>query len=38
LRSNQDLAPLVEKGSLAVVGAYYSLDEGKVEVLTGAPS
>ncbi|MFE6550651.1 carbonic anhydrase [Streptomyces sp. NPDC057746] len=38
LRSNQDLAPLVEKGSLAVVGAYYSLDTGKVEVLTGAPS
>ncbi|MFD9207953.1 carbonic anhydrase [Streptomyces sioyaensis] len=38
LRSNQDLAPLVEKGSLAVVGAYYSLDTGKVEVLAGAPS
>ncbi|MFG2527488.1 carbonic anhydrase [Streptomyces sp. NPDC048516] len=38
LRSNQDLAPLVAKGSLAVVGAYYSLDSGKVEVLAGAPS
>lgn len=38
LRSNEDLAPLVRKGSLAVVGAYYSLDTGKVEVLTGTPS
>lgn len=38
LRSNQDLAPLVDKGALAVVGAYYSLDTGKVEVLDGAPS
>ncbi|MEU1403509.1 carbonic anhydrase [Streptomyces sp. NPDC005728] len=38
LRSNQDLAPLVAKGTLAVVGAYYSLDTGKVEVLSGAPS
>ncbi|MFF1482131.1 carbonic anhydrase [Streptomyces sp. NPDC058301] len=38
LRSNQDLAPLVRKGALAVVGAYYSLDTGKVEVLAGAPS
>ncbi|MFI1395235.1 carbonic anhydrase [Streptomyces sp. NPDC020681] len=38
LRTNQDLAPLVEKGDLAVVGAYYSLDTGKVEVLSGAPS
>ncbi|MFF3915820.1 carbonic anhydrase [Streptomyces sp. NPDC001852] len=37
LRSNQDLAPLVGKGALAVVGAYYSLDTGKVEVLAGAP-
>ncbi|MFJ8503686.1 carbonic anhydrase [Streptomyces avermitilis] len=38
LRSNQDLAPLVRKGALAVVGAYYSLDTGKVDVLAGAPS
>ncbi|MEV0963461.1 carbonic anhydrase [Streptomyces sp. NPDC049910] len=38
LRSNQDLAPLVGKGALAVVGAYYSFDTGKVEVLVGAPS
>ncbi|MBB4886056.1 carbonic anhydrase [Streptomyces netropsis] len=38
LRSNDDLAPLVKKGALAVVGAYYSLDTGKVEVLAGAPS
>ncbi len=38
LRSNQDLAPLVQKNALAVVGAYYSLDTGKVEVLSGAPS
>ncbi|MEV6116217.1 carbonic anhydrase [Streptomyces sp. NPDC052109] len=37
LRSNADLAPLVRKDSLAVVGAYYSLDTGKVEVLVGAP-
>ncbi|MFF9482874.1 carbonic anhydrase [Streptomyces sp. NPDC014733] len=35
LRSNQVLAPLVGRGTLAVVGAYYSLDTGKVEVLTG---
>ncbi|MCX5442376.1 MULTISPECIES: carbonic anhydrase [unclassified Streptomyces] len=38
LRTNGDLSPLVGKGDLAVVGAYYSLDTGKVEVLTGAPS
>ncbi|MEU7423477.1 carbonic anhydrase [Streptomyces sp. NPDC040750] len=38
LRSNQDLAPLVKKGGLAVVGAYYSLDTGKVEVLSGKPA
>ncbi|MFE7312337.1 carbonic anhydrase [Streptomyces sp. NPDC057555] len=38
LRANKDLAPLVKKGTLAVVGAYYSLDTGKVEVLTGAPA
>lgn len=38
LRSNQDLAPLVKKGLLAVVGAYYSLDTGTVDVLAGAPS
>lgn len=38
LRSNQDLAPLVAKGTLAVAGAYYSLDTGKVEVLAGAPA
>jgi carbonic anhydrase len=38
LRSNKDLGPLVGKGALAVVGAYYSLDTGRVEVLTGAPS
>ncbi|POX47201.1 carbonic anhydrase [Streptomyces sp. Ru72] len=38
LGSNQDLAPLVRRGSLAVVGAYYSLDTGKVQVLAGAPS
>ncbi|MYS89194.1 carbonic anhydrase [Streptomyces sp. SID5464] len=38
LRSNRDLAPLVKKGDLAVVSAYYSLDTGRVEVLTGAPS
>ncbi|MGW7101872.1 carbonic anhydrase [Streptomyces sp. NPDC054838] len=37
LRSNQDLAPLVEKGALGVVGAYYSLDTGKVQVLSGRP-
>ncbi|MFE4632696.1 carbonic anhydrase [Streptomyces sp. NPDC056773] len=38
LRGNADLAPLVRKGSLAVAGAYYSLDTGEVEVLTGAPA
>ncbi|WP_314176718.1 carbonic anhydrase [Streptomyces winkii] len=38
LRSNNDLAPLVAKGALAVVGAYYSLDTGEVSVLSGAPS
>ncbi|WAU83395.1 carbonic anhydrase [Streptomyces sp. Qhu-G9] len=38
LRSNRDLAPLVKKGGLAVVSAYYSLDTGRVEVLSGAPS
>ncbi|MEU2673927.1 carbonic anhydrase, partial [Streptomyces sp. NPDC007164] len=32
------LAPLVAKGTLAVAGAYYSLDTGKVEVLAGAPT
>ncbi len=38
LRSNADLAPLVKRGDLAVVSAYYSLDTGRVEVLGGAPS
>ncbi|MEU8825080.1 carbonic anhydrase [Streptomyces sp. NPDC048636] len=38
LRSNENLSSLVKKGDLAVVGAYYSLDSGKVEVLSGAPS
>ncbi|MCX4782281.1 carbonic anhydrase [Streptomyces sp. NBC_01264] len=38
LRANADLAPLVAKGSLAVVGGYYSLDTGQVEVLSGAPT
>ncbi|MCX4529734.1 MULTISPECIES: hypothetical protein [unclassified Streptomyces] len=38
LRANADLGPLVKKGALAVVGAYYSLDTGEVTVLTGAPA
>ncbi|MCO6007167.1 carbonic anhydrase [Actinoallomurus purpureus] len=38
LRGNHDLAPLVSKGTLAVVSAYYSLDTGQVEVLNGAPA
>jgi carbonic anhydrase len=38
LRGNQDLAPLVAKGVLAVVSAYYSLDTGEVEILNGAPA
>ncbi|WP_330286119.1 carbonic anhydrase [Streptomyces sp. NBC_00576] len=38
LRTNKDLAPLARKGNLAVVSAYYSLDTGRVEVLSGAPS
>ncbi|MFF5212937.1 carbonic anhydrase [Streptosporangium sp. NPDC000396] len=38
LRGNRDLAPLVSKGSLAVVSAYYSLDTGRVEILNGAPA
>ncbi|MGW0809022.1 carbonic anhydrase [Nonomuraea sp. NPDC002799] len=38
LRGNRDLAPLVRKGALAVVSAYYSLDTGRVEILNGAPA
>jgi carbonic anhydrase len=38
LRGNRDLAPLVAKGVLAVVSAYYSLDTGQVEILNGAPA
>ncbi|MEV6429670.1 carbonic anhydrase [Nocardia sp. NPDC051463] len=38
LRSNNDLAPLVDTHALSVVGAYYSLDTGQVEVLDGAPA
>ncbi|WP_425245041.1 carbonic anhydrase [Streptomyces sp. NEAU-NA10] len=38
LRANKALAPLIKKGELAVVSAYYSLDTGRVETLTGAPS
>jgi carbonic anhydrase len=38
LRANKALAPLIKKGELAVVSAYYSLDTGRVEILTGAPS
>lgn len=38
LRANPALAPLVKKGSLAVVSAYYSLDTGRVEVIEGAPT
>ncbi|MEV0612022.1 carbonic anhydrase [Nonomuraea sp. NPDC050404] len=38
LRGNRDLAPLVAKGRLAVVSAYYSLDTGEVEILNGAPA
>ncbi|UBU11465.1 carbonic anhydrase [Nonomuraea gerenzanensis] len=38
LRGNRDLAPLVARGALAVVSAYYSLDSGKVEILNGAPA
>ncbi|UUU19144.1 carbonic anhydrase [Streptomyces sp. DSM 40750] len=38
LRSNAALAPLVKKGELTVVSTYYSLDTGRVETLTGAPS
>ncbi|MEV5243593.1 carbonic anhydrase [Streptomyces cinnamoneus] len=38
LRANADLAPLVRKGALAVVGGYYSLDTGAVEILTARPS
>lgn len=37
LRGNADLAPLVRRGALAVVGGYYSLDTGRVELLTAAP-
>jgi hypothetical protein len=38
LRSNEDLAPLVREGSLAVVGAYYSLDtdEAGLESMGGS--
>lgn len=38
LRANPDLAPMVGKGALAVVSAYYSLDTGRIQVLSGAPS
>ncbi|UYQ60431.1 carbonic anhydrase [Streptomyces peucetius] len=38
LRSDPALTPLVKKGDLAVVSAYYSLETGRVEVLTGAPA
>ncbi|WMD07033.1 carbonic anhydrase [Streptomyces sp. FXY-T5] len=38
LRTDKDLAPLVKQGELAVVSAYFSLDTGRVEVLSGAPS
>ncbi|MFE0250181.1 carbonic anhydrase [Streptomyces sp. NPDC059010] len=38
LRRSANLGPLVRKRDLAVVSAYYSLDTGKVEVLSGAPS
>jgi carbonic anhydrase len=38
LRGNRDLAPLVTRGVLAVVSAYYSLDTGRVEILNGAPA
>ncbi|MEV0388717.1 carbonic anhydrase [Nonomuraea sp. NPDC050643] len=38
LRDNADLAPLVSKGALAVVSAYYSLSTGQVEILNGAPA
>lgn len=38
LRSDSALAPLVKKGELSVVSAYYSLDTGRVETLSGAPS
>ncbi|MGC9542457.1 carbonic anhydrase [Streptomyces sp. UG1] len=38
LRRDPALAPLVKKGGLAVVSAYYSLDTGRVEVLDGAPA
>ncbi|MER7463717.1 carbonic anhydrase [Streptomyces sp. NPDC097981] len=37
LRANADLGPLVKKGALGVVGAYYSLVTGKVEALSGSP-
>ncbi|MGF0169615.1 carbonic anhydrase [Streptomyces sp. Marseille-Q5077] len=38
LRRDPSLAPLVKKGDLAVVSAYYSLDTGRVQVLDGAPA
>jgi carbonic anhydrase len=38
LRRSANLAPLVKKGALGVVSAYYSLDTGRVEVLSGAPA
>jgi carbonic anhydrase len=38
LRSTGNLAPLVKKGDVTVVSAYYSLETGKVEILEGAPT
>ncbi|KOG08766.1 carbonic anhydrase [Streptomyces viridochromogenes] len=37
LRTDPALAPLVKKGGLAVVSAYYSLDTGRMEIIDGAP-
>lgn len=38
LRKSANLAPLVRKGDVTVVSAYYSLDTGRVEVLSGVPA
>lgn len=37
LRADQQLAPMIASNTLAVVGAYYSLDTGRVDPLTPTP-
>ncbi|MET9830334.1 carbonic anhydrase [Streptomyces sp. NPDC006385] len=38
LRKSTNLAPLLRKRDVAIVSAYYSLETGRVEVLSGTPA